>query len=135
MAEEAGEENMFLFGLTAEEVTASRGWYSPYWHLEHDLGVRRALDLLASDHFNQDEPGIFRPIVDALLTNGDHYMHLADLQSYVQTQTRARETFATPDSWTRMAVINVACSGMFSSDRAISQYASEVWHAHPSPTT
>ena len=82
MAEEAGEENFFLFGLTAEQVAGSRGWYNPRWHYEHEPETRAALDLIFSDHFSRDEPGIFDPIRDALLTHGDYYMHLADLASY-----------------------------------------------------
>ena len=89
--------------------------------------------MLATDHFNPGEPGIFAPIVAALLRDGDHYMHLADLQSYTATQVRARETFASPEIWTRMAIINVASSGKFSSDRAIAQYAKEIWGVRPSP--
>ncbi len=86
MAAEAGEENFFLFGLTAEQVAGSRGWYNPYWHYEHEPETRRALDMIASNTFSPHEPGIFAPIWDTLLPRGDHYMHLADLSAYVQTQ-------------------------------------------------
>ncbi len=80
MAEEAGEENFFLFGLTAEQVADSRGWYNPHWHYENEPETRAALDLIFADHFSRNEPGIFAPLRDTLLTHGDHYMHLADLQ-------------------------------------------------------
>ena len=83
MAEEAGEENFFLFGLTAEQVAASRGWYNPQWHYDNEPETRAALDLIFSDHFSRNEPGIFAPLRDALLTHGDYYMHLADLKSYL----------------------------------------------------
>ena len=73
MAEEAGEENFFLFGLTAEEVADSRPWYSPYWHYQNEPETRKALDLIFSDHFSRDEPGIFEPLRGALLTHGDAY--------------------------------------------------------------
>ena len=79
MAREAGEDNFFLFGLSAQQIVESRAWYSPWWHYEHDAETRAALDLIFSDHFNRDEPGIFAPIRDILLTRGDYYMHLADL--------------------------------------------------------
>ena len=79
MAEEAGEENFFLFGLTAEQVAGSRGWYNPHWHYENEPETRAALDLIFSDHFSRNEPGVFAPLRDTLLTHGDHYMHLADL--------------------------------------------------------
>src|SRR6202035_3124263 len=79
MAEEAGEENLFLFGLTAEQVQDSRRWYSPLWHYENETETRQALDLIFNDHFSRDEPGIFAPIRETLLERGDYYMHLADL--------------------------------------------------------
>jgi starch phosphorylase len=131
MAEEAGEENLFLFGLTAEQVAASEGWYSPFWHYEHEPEIRRALDLIFSDHFNRSEPGIFTPIRDTLLTHGDHYRHLADLTAYAEAQQRVGELYADPEHWVRKAIINVAASGKFSSDRTIQEYAREIWHAAP----
>ena len=79
MAAEAGEDNFFLFGLTAEQVAGSRGWYNPQWHYDNDAEIRAALDLIFSDHFSRYEPGVFAPLRDTLLTHGDHYMHLADL--------------------------------------------------------
>src|SRR5205085_3772213 len=88
MAEEAGEENFFLFGLTAQQVADTRGWYNPHWHYEHEPETRAALDLILSDHFSRDEPGIFGPLRDVLLTGGDHYMHLADLRSYLEADGR-----------------------------------------------
>jgi starch phosphorylase len=133
MAEEAGEQNFFLFGLTAQQVQDSRGWYSPWWHYEHEPETRAALDLIAADHFSRTEPGVFRPIWDTLLTNGDHYMHLADLTAYAQTQARVGALFADPDAWARMALINVGCSGKFSSDRTIAEYASHIWNVEPCP--
>src|SRR6266850_5505839 len=84
MAEEAGEENLFLFGLPAEQVATSRGWYNPQWHYENESETRAALDLIFSDHFSRNEPGVFGPLHDTLLTHGDFYMHVADLSSYVQ---------------------------------------------------
>src|SRR5262249_19542630 len=82
MAQEAGEENFFLFGLTAEQVAESRGWYNPRWHYDNQPEVREALDLIFSDFFSANERGVFAPLRDTLLTHGDHYMHLADLASY-----------------------------------------------------
>ncbi len=87
MAEEAGEENMFLFGLTAEQVGDSAGWYNPRWHYENEPAIREALDLIASGHFNAGEPHVFDPILDVLLAKGDLYMHLADLRA---TRRRTR---------------------------------------------
>jgi starch phosphorylase len=133
MAEEAGEENFFLFGLTAEEVAGSRGWYTPHWHYEHEPETRAALDLILSDHFSRYEPGVFNPLRDTLLTSGDYYMHLADLQSYLDADRRLVELYADPDAWARKAILNVAGSGKFSSDRTIAQYAMEIWDAKPCP--
>ena len=133
MAEAAGEENFFLFGLTAEQVANSRAWYNPQWHYEHDAETRAALDLIRSDHFSRHEPGIFAPLLDTLLTHGDHYMHLADLASYLDADQRLRELYADRKAWVRKAILNVAASGKFSSDRAIAEYAHEIWDVKPCP--
>jgi len=133
MAEEAGEENMFLFGLTVEEVQNSQAWYDPHWHYEHEPETRAALDLIFSDYFSRNEPGIFAAIRDVLLTHGDHYMHLADLTSYTQAQDRLGELYANPGEWARKAILNVASSGKFSSDRTIHEYATEIWKVEPCP--
>src|SRR5262249_8390562 len=117
MAEEAGEENFFLFGLTAQQVADSRGWYSPRWHYDHDPETRAALDLIAGDHFSWYERGIFAPLYDALLTRGDHYMHLADLASYLDADGRLCALYRDDEGWARTAILNVAGSGKFSSDR------------------
>ena len=131
MSEAAGEENFFLFGLSAEEVANSRPFYSPQWHYDHEPETRAALDLIASNHFSPQEPGIFAPIFDALLRHGDYYMHLADLQSYAAAHARAGELYTAGEEWTRKAILNIAASGKFSSDRTIAEYASEIWHAEP----
>jgi starch phosphorylase len=133
MAEEAGEENMFLFGLTVEQVENSRSWYSPNWHYENEPETRAALDLIFSDHFSRNEPGIFAPLRDTLLLFGDHYMHLADLTSYVQAHERLGTLYGDPGAWARKAILNVASSGKFSSDRTIAEYAAEIWKAEPCP--
>jgi glycogen phosphorylase len=133
MAEEMGKENLFLFGLTVEQVQGSQAWYNPHWHYEHEPETRNALDLIFSDYFSGDEPGAFDPIRDTLLTHGDHYMHLADLTSYVQAQDRLGDLYSHPSEWARKAILNVASSGKFSSDRTIHEYATEIWKAEPCP--
>jgi starch phosphorylase len=135
MAEAAGEENFFLFGLTAEQVTGSRGWYRPQWHYDSEPETRAALDLIFSDHFSRSEPGVFGPLRDVLLTCGDHYMHLADLTSYLEADRRLLELYADPEGWVRKVIANVANSGSFSSDRTIAEYAAEIWNARPCPVT
>jgi starch phosphorylase len=135
MAQEAGEDHFFLFGLTADQVANSRGWYNPHWHYEHDPETRAALDLIFADHFSRNEPGVFAPLRDTLLTNGDHYMHLADLKSYLEADQRLVELYADPDAWARKAILNVAGSGKFSSDRTIAEYAASIWNAEPCPVS
>jgi len=135
MAEEAGEENFFLFGLTAEQVANSRGWYKPQWHYDNDPETRGALDMIFSDYFSRNEPGIFAPLRDALLTRGDYYMHLADLKSYLEADQRLCDLYADSAEWSRKAILNVAGSGKFSSDRTIAEYASEIWNATACPVS
>jgi glycogen phosphorylase len=133
MAQEAGEENFFLFGLTADQVAESRGWYNPQWHYDNEPEARAALDLIFSDHFSRHEPGIFNGLRDALLTQGDYYMHLADLKSYLGADQRLLESYANPEEWTRKVVLNVAHSGKFSSDRTIAEYAAGIWGVKACP--
>ena len=133
MAAEAGEENFFLFGLTADQVIGSRGWYDPHWHYEHEPETRQTLDLIFSDYFSRYEPGVFEPLREMLLTHGDHYMHLADLKSYLEADERLCALYADPDEWARKAILNVAASGKFSSDRTIAEYATEIWGVRPCP--
>jgi starch phosphorylase len=133
MAEEAGEENLFLFGLTAEQVQSNRSWYNPGWHYENDPETHEALDLIFGDHFSADEPGVFAPLRAMLLERGDYYMHLADLKAYGEAQERLGGLYADPEAWARMAIVNVAASGKFSSDRTIKEYAADIWNATPHP--
>ncbi len=133
MAREAGEENFFLFGLSARQVQDSRGFYSPVWHYHNEPETRAALDLIFNDHFSPHERGIFAPIRDVLLDKGDYYLHLADLTAYVKTQVAAGQLYEQPDGWTRKAILNVASSGKFSSDRTIRGYAEAIWKAGPVP--
>jgi starch phosphorylase len=133
MAEAAGEENFFLFGLTAEQVAESRSWYSPQWHYDNEPETRAAMDLIFSDHFSRNEPGVFDPLRETLLTRGDHYMHLADLSAYLEADRRLLGLYADPEEWARKVILNVASSGKFSSDRTIAEYAAEIWDAKPCP--
>jgi glycogen phosphorylase len=133
MEQEAGEENFFLFGLTAEQVAGSRGWYNPHWHYEQEPEIRAALDLILSNHFSPNEPGIFAPLRETLLTHGDHYMHLADLRSYLEADQRLCDVYANSDGWGHKVILNVAGSGKFSSDRTIAEYAAQIWGVKPCP--
>ncbi len=131
MAAAAGEENFFLFGLSAEQVAQTRGFYSPVWHYDNEPETRAALDLIANDHFSQHEPGVFNPILDTLLARGDHYLHLADLKSYGEAHARLGKLYLDAEGWSRKAILNIAASGRFSSDRTIAEYAKEIWHVEP----
>src|SRR5215469_10040641 len=133
MAAAAGEDNFFLFGLTAQQVASSRGWYSPQWHYDNEPETRAALDLIFCDHFSGHELGVFEPLRQTLLSGGDHYMHLADLTAYLEADRRMLELYAEPEGWTRKVIANVGSSGKFSSDRTIAEYAAEIWDAKPCP--
>ena len=133
MAREAGEENFFLFGLTADEVEKGRATYDPRQILEKEPEVRAALDLIFGDFFSRNEPGVFDPIRRALLDRGDPYVHLADLMPYARAQAGVAELYRDPEEWTRKAIRNVAASGRFSSDRTIAEYAEQIWNARPCP--
>jgi len=132
MAEEAGEQNFFLFGLTAEQVAGSRDWYKPQWHYDNEPETRAALDLIFDDHFSPDEPGVFEPLRDTLLVN-DRYMHLADLTAYLEADRRLIELYGDREAWTAKSILNVAASGKFSTDRTIAEYAKDIWNAKPCP--
>jgi len=129
--EEVGEENIFIFGMKSEEVEHRRGSYNPWDVYNSDEEIRRAFTLIEKDFFSLLEPGIFKPLVQSLLEGGDHYMLLADLRDYIQTQERVDAAFRDVEVWDRMAILNVARAGKFSSDRAIKEYASEIWHLEP----
>ena len=133
MAQEAGEENFFLFGLTAEQVADSAGWYDPNWHYANEPETRAALELIFSDHFTRNERGVFEPIRATLLKNGDRFRHLADLTDYARAHRALAALYADPAAWARKAIINVACSGKFSSDRTIAEYANDIWKLRLSP--
>ena len=123
-----GGENIFIFGLQAAEVAALQrsGAYRPRDVYDRDPRVRRVIDSLASDRFCPREPGLFQWLADTLLGH-DEYFHLADLGSYLDTQERVGQEFVEPVTWARKAILNVARTGTFSSDRTIREYADTIW--------
>lgn len=129
--EEVGDDNIFIFGLTTEEVEGSRGTYNPRLYYDSDEEIRQAVDLIRNDFFSLIEPGIFKPIVGTLLDYGDYYMNLADLRSFINIQGIAEDAYRDQDRWTEMAILNIARAGKFSSDRAIDEYAKNIWHVKP----
>ena len=131
--EEVGAENFFLFGLTAQEVTdKQKSGYRPRDFYERDPELRAVLDLIHAGFFEPDHSELFRPLINSLLDH-DPYMLLADFASYVECQAKVGETFKDQARWTRMAILNLARMGKFSSDRTIKQYAEEIWRAKPVP--
>lgn len=131
--EEVGAENIFLFGLTAPEIAEKRrqGSYDPRACYGGDSNTRRVLDSLYTDRFCPHEPGLFDWVYAALVEHGDIYFHLADLPGYISAQAQAGEGFRNPADWTRKAILNVARTGKFSSDRTIREYARDIWHIKP----
>lgn len=129
--EAVGDENMFLFGLHADEVMQMRPTYSSRVIYHNDPEIREALDMIRRNVFCLLSPGLFDPILRSLLDYNDHYMLLADLRSYMEAQDRVNALYAKPREWNRKAAINVARSGRFSSDRTINEYARDIWHISP----
>ncbi len=129
--EEVGDENIFIFGLTTEQVDELRPHYNPRRFYDSDEEIRRAVDLINNDFFSLNEPGIFRPIVANLLENGDYYMNLADLRSFIEMQGQVEALYRDPEAWSKKAIYNIARSGKFSSDRTIAEYADDIWEVKP----
>jgi len=130
IAEEVGADNIFVFGLHAEEVAALRGRYRPRDHYESNAELRHVLDAIGGGAMSPQQPDLFRPLVDSLL-DADPYFLLADYQSYVERQRDVDVAYREPSRWTRMAIHNVAGMGQFSTDRTISEYAREIWGVKP----
>ena len=130
--EEVGEENFYLFGLTADEVHARHrdGSHKPWDYYNNDSRIKRVMDALTSSLFCDDTPGLFNPLFQNIMFN-DFYMILADFDSYVKTQEQIAKDYTNPTAWARKALLNVARSGKFSSDRTIHEYATEIWNVQP----
>ncbi len=134
--ERVGAENFFLFGMTAEEVMALRPHYRPWEVYRKSAALRGAIDLVRSGFFSYDDPARFAPLIDALLppesssasARGDDFFVLADFDAYAACQTRVEQAFAEPARWARMAILNIAHMGYFSSDRSIREYAERIWN-------
>jgi starch phosphorylase len=130
--QQVGDDNIFIFGLKSHEVAAQRAaGYQPLRLYEANPRLKGVLDAIAGGAFSPDEPGRYRGLVDALLWGGDHYLLLADYDSYVATQYRVDELYRQPLAWARQAVLNVAGMGPFSSDRTIREYARSIWNVQP----
>jgi starch phosphorylase len=130
--EQVGEENIFIFGATAPQVADIRAHgYQPRQLYETNPELRQVLDQVRDGAFSPDEPARFQRLFDLLVNFGDHYLLLADFASYMEAQDQVDALYRQPEAWTRKAILNVAGMGVFSSDRTITEYAREVWHAEP----
>lgn len=126
--EEVGRDNIFIFGLKASEVESLRaGGYNPRNYYDNDLELERAIDMIDSGFFSPKEPGLFKPITESLLERGDYYMLLADYRDYIRAQEEVSKAFQNRDEWTRKSILNTANMGKFSSDRAVLEYARDIW--------
>ena len=131
ISEEVGEGNIFIFGLRSKEVDELRPIYKARDYYLADPEIRNAVDMIRRNVFSLLTPGIFNPIVESLLDFNDHYMLLADLRDYIETQSAVDDLYRDEETWDRMALMNVARSGKFSSDRTIAEYARDIWHIEP----
>ncbi len=131
--EEVGDDNFFLFGLTTEEVEATRGHYDPNAIIAADDDLRAVMELLEGDHFNREEHGFFRAITEAIRSPHDPWLTAADFRSYVDTQQRVAKAFQDQDNWQRMSILNTAYSGKFSTDRTMRDYNDDIWKLVPVP--
>jgi len=130
--EEVGEENFFLFGYKTEELEEMRTHYNPRKLYEENKELKQAIDQIAGGYFSPDIPNLFQPVVNSIL-DYDKYFVLADYASYIECQERVDKAYRNKDQWTKMAILNVARSGKFSSDRAIREYAENIWGIIPVP--
>ena len=132
--EEVGDDNIFIFGLTAAQVNALKPHYNPWDYYHQNVELRRALEQIRDGFFSPEEPGMFRDIVESLLGSGrDHYLLLADYGAYIACQEQVSDTYRRPDEWTRKSILNTAHMGKFSTDRTIKEYADEIWGLKPVP--
>ncbi|CAF0948972.1 unnamed protein product [Didymodactylos carnosus] len=133
MAEEVGNDNIFIFGMTVDDVEKlKREGYCGRNYYEKNAELKQAIDQIQCGFFSPEDPALFQDIVDSLLRNdGDHYMLLADYEAYIACQERVNELYKDPHAWTKKCILNIAASGKFSSDRTIADYAREIWNVEP----
>ena len=131
--EQVGEDNFFLFGLTAAEVEQRRGHYDPNGIIFEDAALQEVMNLLESGHFNQFEGGIFDAVIHSIRNPHDPWMTAADFRGYIDAQARAAAAYRDQERWTRMSILNTAHSGHFSSDRTIAEYNRDIWHLDAVP--
>ena len=129
--EEVGDDNIFIFGLLADEVAKLKNnGYNPRDYYENNKDLKRVIDMISSNYFNENEPGIFDPLIEELM-NHDYYCLFADYQSYIDKQKEVSRLFRDTEEWTKKSILNVARIGKFSSDRSIQEYSQKVWNIKP----
>jgi glycogen phosphorylase len=135
MIEEIGEDNFFIFGLKSDEILEmeQNNSYNPSSYYDKYPEIQIVMDSLRDNFFCADEPGIFHPIYERILSNDDKYFHLHDFISYIEIQNKIEEIYLDKNKWAQKAILNVARMGKFSSDRSISEYADHIWHVKPLP--
>ncbi|WP_298370952.1 glycogen/starch/alpha-glucan phosphorylase [Azospirillum sp.] len=131
--EQVGADNIFIFGLTAEEVNDLRanGGFNPREVIASNPALKRALDMIATGAFSPDDRNRYQPILQTLTDGGDHFLVTADFADYCRAQDAAMQLYRDSEEWTRKAIINTASMGWFSSDRTVNEYATEIWDVHP----
>jgi starch phosphorylase len=130
--EEVGDENIFIFGLTTDEVAQTKAaGYNPWDYYNSNAELKQVLDMIANGFFSVEEPDRYQAIFDNLLQTGDHYLLLADYASYIAAQDAVSALYQDQEEWSRRAILNVARVGKFSSDRTIGEYAKNIWHVAP----
>jgi len=129
--EAVGEENFFLFGLTVDEITELRGQYDPRAIIEADEDFTRVIDLLESGHFSRFESGTLDTVIQSIREPSDPWMTAADFRSFIDAQAAAAEAYTDAERWTRMSILNTACSGRFSTDRTMRDYNDDIWRLEP----
>ena len=130
--EEVGSDNIFIFGLTADQVLKTRfSGYNPRHFYETNPELKKAIDMINSGFFSPGEPDLFKPIMDTILAHNDHYRLMIDYEPYIKCQEIISETFKDKRLWTKLSILNTANIGKFSSDRTINEYANEIWNAKP----
>ncbi|HYQ70833.1 MAG TPA: glycogen/starch/alpha-glucan phosphorylase, partial [Gammaproteobacteria bacterium] len=129
--EEVGDDNFFLFGLTEEQVHETHHDYRPWEIVEQDRDLQAVMQLLRSGYFNQFEPGLFNPVIDSITSPHDPWVTAADFRSFVDTQELVATAYRDTEHWTRMSILNTACSGKFSTDRTMFEYNRDIWNLQP----
>ncbi|MCX7156508.1 MAG: glycogen/starch/alpha-glucan phosphorylase [Rhodocyclales bacterium] len=131
---EVGAENIFIFGMTADEVAALyAAGHNPWQHYDGNAELKQALNMIRDGFFSPEDRDRYKPVFDTLTAQGDHYLLLADYASYMACQEKVGQLYRDPAAWTQKAILNVAGMGQFSSDRTIAQYAKTIWNVAPMP--